>query len=1177
MDSSASSLSSLLTPLRPLIGRSKAFHAPLSGVAGGAVGLLGALLGGDSSTPLVMVCGKTSRAESLLRELLFYTKHLPTPPQILSFPAWETLPFERLSPFGPLVADRLNTLFRLNQMRRGGPVSRADDEGHPRTIVLTTPMSLMQRVIPGEVLGRRGFAVAVGDRLNLPAFRAFLAASGYRNAAQVEEPGEFAVRGGIIDLFPPGREEPVRIELFGDDVESLRIFDPGSQRSGDHLRRLDALPVCEVILDEESIARFRTQYRSAFGGASSEDPLYKALSKGEKFQGMEQYLPLFYEKPESFFDYLPAGTLFLLEPEAQAAADERAREILEQHRTLIGEKNTARCLPPDSLYLSLNELEKRFAPFSRLRLQEEYPGREGAAMGFTPSPDFFREKEGAARVVVETAAAALRGWLKKGYLIAVSARTVGQRERLWDLLGEQRLPLAESNTWGEAMQATHGYIRLVLGDVARGFLHEKSRVALITEEEILGPRHSRNRKDRRFIEQLMASFADLQDGDLVVHADHGIGRYGGLTSLSVGNIRNDFLLITYAGDDKLYVPVENLDRVSKYLGSDEAVLDRLGSPRWAKTKEKARRRILEMAGDLVMLQAKREHAQGFAFTPPDAIYQEFAASFPFEETPDQAQAIEAVLDDMASPRPMDRLVCGDVGFGKTEVALRAAFRAVTDGKQVAVLAPTTILVQQHYETFTRRMGPYGVRVAPLSRMRTNIQTKESVEAAARGEVDILIGTHRLLQDDIAFRDLGLLVVDEEQRFGVGHKEKLKKLRASVDILTLTATPIPRTLNMAMAGVRDISIIASPPPDRLSIRTIITQHERQLVREAILREIYRAGQVFYVHNEVEDIEAVAASLAELVPEARVGIAHGQMRENQLEKVMLSFYHQEFNVLVCTTIIENGVDIPSANTIIIDRADRFGLAQLHQLRGRVGRSKHRGYAYFLIPHPQRLSEDARKRLDAVETLGDLGAGFMLATHDMEIRGAGNMLGEDQSGEIKEVGYELYREMLEDAIKALRSGHVSPSEGPSEEEIVPTINLGVSTFIPQEYVEDINQRLTLYKRIAGMSSPDEVTQMEIELTDRFGKPPIQVRHLLQVMRLKGECKKLKIVKLEAGPKGGVIQFHPKTPVQPTVILDMIHKERGFVRFTPDKNAMSLINRPWEDPDTRIRELEKAMEKFM
>ncbi|MBF0176054.1 MAG: transcription-repair coupling factor [Magnetococcales bacterium] len=1163
--------------IQPLLDKKPPPFPGLSGLSGSSLSWVVSLLARQRQKPLVLVVNSASRAETVYREMLFFTQKANPMPELLLFPAWEVLPFEPLSPFGPLVGERVATLYRLTQMCGLGPVQSGDDDHVTTGIVITTVNAIMQRLIPAAILARHGFFIAVGDRIDLPSFRAFLTEAGYRATSQVAEAGEFAVRGGILDFYPPGHEEAVRIELFGDSVETMRLFDPMTQRSTDDIPYVRALPVREVILNEESISLFRTEYRSHFGAGAAEHELYRKISQGALHPGMEQYLPLFYKNTATLFDYLPEGTIFLLDPEFDALVAERHGEILERFSLAQEEKRP--CLPIEMFYLLPETLPQLLAPFPTLALRHgDRPAENHLSFGFESVPEFFRGYETETKSVMEKVAEYLHQLWEEDVRVGMVVRTVGQKERLRELLEDKKIHVRDVPDWEAMLTASpKGTVYLSVGDLVDCFLHRRLRLAIITEEAIFGLRVRRRQLDQRYLDQLIAGFAELSHGDLVVHTDHGIGRFGGLVTLAVGTIKNDFLVILYADDDKLYVPVENLDRVGKYSGGDGVVLDKLGSGKWEKVTQRARIRIMEMAAELVQLQAQRESRQGFAFSPPDPLYQEFAASFPFEETPDQAQAIQTVLEDMAAKKPMDRLVCGDVGFGKTEVALRATFRAVMDGKQVAVLVPTTILAQQHFETFSRRLAPYPIQVALLSRFRTPAQLKVSIQALASGGVDVVIGTHRLLQEDIQFKDLGLLIVDEEQRFGVSHKEQIKKLRATLDILTLTATPIPRTLNLAMSGVRDISIIASPPTNRLAIRTIVTQFDRQKIREAILREIYRGGQVFYLFNRVQEIDKAATMVSELVPEAKVGVAHGQMRESRLERVMMSFYRQEFNVLVCTTIIENGVDIPSANTIIIHRADKFGLGQLHQLRGRVGRSRHRAYAYLLIPPPQTLTADAQKRLDAIENLGDLGAGFMLATHDLEIRGAGNILGDEQSGEIREVGFDLYHQMLREAIAALKTNSAGEQAGDAPPEISTIINLNLSTFIPEEYVPDVHHRLPMYKRIAQLTTVDEILDMRNELLDRFGPLPESVDNLLKVLRIKGLCRIMKITKLEAGPKGGVIHFHEEPNIEPSAILFMLQGGGGNMRFNQKDRALSLRNRDWEDTSRRLTELRQTLESLL
>ena len=1191
----------LLTPIKPLLQHRGIPFSIIKDLPGSSFSWIAALLASEWNRPLILVTDKTGRAEAIYRELLFFSSHFKQPLSLLTFPAWETLPFEPLSPFGPLVGERISTLFRLTQMSGMGPVLASNEEGDSQAIIVTTAAALMQRVMPKAILAQQGFSIKKGDQLDLAAMRDFLITSGYRSASQVVESGEFAVRGGIIDFFPPGHNDPVRVELFGDEVETLRQFDPVTQRSTDPIAGVQALPISEVVLNEETIRTFRTQFRQHFEGSSSTETIYQEISKGNKVQGMEHLLPLFYEPAETFYDYLPEGSVFLLESCALAAMENHSKDIRDRHQMVSEQpEDGTHILPANALYLDPQQSQTLLKNFAVLETgADQAPSssppsssppttatttatQHATSAAFDPIHHFTghgpkdistsEHKESVLEQVVHT----IKDYQEKGFRICLSVRTMGQRERLRELLEDHKISTKIASHWGIVLTTPPGSVWLVVGDVEQGFSHGRMGILLIPEESIFGRRTRRRQVDQRYLQQLLANFSDLKEGDLVVHSEHGIGRFGGLHSLAFGVLKNEFLLITYLDADKLYVPVENLDRVSKYSSSDDIPLDKLGGIKWEKTKARAKKKIFEMAEELVRLQALREIKQGFAFSGPDPLFQEFSATFPYEETPDQSNAIDAVLADMATPKPMDRLVCGDVGFGKTEVALRAAFRAIMDGKQVAVLTPTTILAQQHFDTFSRRLTPYPVQVELLSRFRTAKQQKQSLKHIKNGTADLIIGTHRLLQKDIFFKDLGLLVVDEEQRFGVTHKEKLKELRSSVDILTLTATPIPRTMHLAMAGVRDISIIATPPVDRLAIRTIVAQYNKTQIREAILREIYRGGQIYYLYNRVQDMERVASQLSELVPEAKIGVAHGQMREGQLEKIMLSFYQQEFNLLLCTTIIENGVDIATANTIIIHRADKFGLAQLHQLRGRVGRSKHRAYAYLLVPPEQNLGSDAQKRLDALETLGELGAGFSLATHDLEIRGAGNILGDEQSGQIREVGFELYNHMLREAIQTVSQDIPHQVKKEENKEILPTINLYLSTHIPHEFVPDVHQRLTLYKRIAELVGSEEMIEMRSELQDRFGSLPESVENLLRLVGIKRRCRQLKILKLEAGPKGASIQFDPQPAINPSAIFELIQRGGGSIQFNQQKNSLGIKNRHWDDAEVRLQELEKVLDKL-
>ncbi|MBF0159175.1 MAG: transcription-repair coupling factor [Magnetococcales bacterium] len=1132
------------------------------------------------SGPLVVVVPSNIRVDSLYRELLFFTADQQRSMALLPFPGWGVMPGERLSPDPARVGARLATLFRLTQMHGVTAVTAGDGSGRTCAIVITTPAALMQRLMPAAVLAQNGFSVAVGDQIDLPALRRFLIETGYHPVSQVQEAGEFAVRGGIIDLFPPTQAEAVRIELFGDEVETIRRFDPVSQRSRDNMPRLHALPVCEVILEPTTIETFRTHYYNRLMGQAGDDNFYQHLLRGEKMPGMEHLLPLFYAHTDTFFDYLPTQAAFLIDSGVMAACADWQQEMVRSE------------VPVPELYLSMEEMTRRWHNWPGLTLDHD-DDTPYQAISCEATPCFHSEQRDGHGSIMATVATTIRQWQQQRYRVAIVVRTIGQQQRLHELLADQRLPTMELPSWQAVLQwhGGDGHVAMVVGDVPRGLIHADSHLVLLTEEDIFGARLRQRQTDRRYLDQLLASFAALNETDLVVHGDYGIGRYAGLHTLTVGDQINDFMLVVYADEDKLYVPVDQLDRVSKYssgVAGAEVALDKLGSTRWKRTRQRVRRDILAMAQEMVRLQAHRQMRHGFAFSPPDMLYQEFAASFPFEETPDQSQAIEAVLADMSSDKPMDRLVCGDVGFGKTEVALRAAFRAAIDGKQVAVLVPTTILAQQHYETFSKRMESFPLRIDLLSRFRTPKQHQQTLAAMAAGQVDVVIGTHRLLQKDVTFSHLGLLIIDEEQRFGVTHKERIKQLRATVDILTLTATPIPRTLHLAMSGVRDISIIASPPPDRSAIRTITTQYDKQLIREAILREIYRGGQVFYLFNRVDEIERQANLLVELVPEAKIGVAHGQMSESTLEKIIFSFYRQQFNVLVCTTIIENGIDIPSANTIIIHRADQFGLAQLHQLRGRVGRSKQHAYAYLLLPtHSSHMTRDAQRRLEAIETFAELGSGFMLATQDMEIRGAGNILGEAQSGQIREVGFDLYNQMLQEAIQLLHDNpdadinqlaQSSQESAPAtQERLNPTIQLHISSYIPDSYVSDVHQRLTLYKRISGLTDAAELNEMRLELLDRFGPLPDSVLLLLQAVALKQLCQRLRIVRVEAGPKGGVIQFDSQPRINTLAMVKLLQQSGGKVQFDASQSTLTLRQRDWNEPAARLSELTTTLQQLV
>jgi transcription-repair coupling factor (superfamily II helicase) len=1072
----------------------------------------------------VVISPDVASMERLEDELRFYLRDGHALP-VLTFPDWETLPYDAFSPHQDIVSQRLETLYRLPGTDRG---------------LLIVPVStLMHRLMPHGYLEAHSFVLKRGDRLPIEPLRRRLEAAGYRCVSEVMEHGEFAVRGGLADLFPMGSATPYRIELFDDEVESLRTFDPENQRSVERVPEVRLLPAHEFPLDEAGIARFRQHWRATFGGDALTSQVYRDVGQGLSPAGIEYYLPLFFEETATLFDYLPTQSLILtLEGTDQAAEKfwQELTERFEQHRY----DRLRPLLPPARLFLQANEVFAAANAFPRVQVQT-------AALETRPESQNFCSAEPPPLPVDARAPkplAALQEFLQDmerlGGRALLAAESTGRREVLLDLLRGGGLHPSPCEGW-EAFLASESPFAITVAPLEHGLWLEQPRLAVIAEGQLFGERATpRRRREEaaRDAEQVIRDLAELTVGAPVVHEAHGVGRYLGLQRLAVDGIEAEFLVLEYDGGDKLYTPVSSLHSVRRYTGvsPEQAPLHRLGSGQWERAKRKAAEQVRDVAAELLELHARRKAKPGHAFSLDREAYAAFVQGFPFEETPDQDRTIRSVLTDLQSATPMDRLVCGDVGFGKTEVALRAAFAAVQDGHQVAMLVPTTLLAQQHYQNFADRFAGWPVRIQALSRFLGRKQQQEVLKGLADGQVDIVIGTHRLLSQDVKFKRLGLVIVDEEHRFGVRHKERLKALRAEVDLLTLTATPIPRTLNMALAGLRDLSIIATPPAKRLTIKTFVREWDNTLIREAVLREILRGGQVYFLHNEVETIEKAFQRLQALVPEANLRIAHGQMRERELERVMLDFYHQRFNVLVCTTIIESGIDVPSANTIIIHRADHFGLAQLHQLRGRVGRSHHRAYAYLIVPPRPALSADAVKRLEAIESLEDLGAGFTLATHDLEIRGAGELLGEEQSGHIQEIGFSLYMEYLERAVSALKSGHepaldrVQAGEGDTE------IDLHIPALLPDDYLPDVHVRLVMYKRIASSTNEDQLRELQVEMIDRFGLLPEAAKNLFRLAELKLRAKALGIRKIDLGPQGGRVQFHPHPHIDPLRVIQLI-----------------------------------------
>ncbi len=1100
----------------------------------------------------LLVTADSQSAERLQEELAFFAPELP----VLHFPDWETLPYDLFSPHQDIVSQRIAALYQLPELSHG---------------VLVVPITTaLHRLAPKRFLLSSSLVLDVGQKLDVEQMRLRLEAAGYRCVDTVYEHGEFAVRGALIDLFPMGSPLPYRIDLFDDEIETLRTFDPENQRSIDKVESIRLLPAREFPLKKEAVTGFRARFRERFDVDFRRCPIYQDLSTGITPAGIEYYLPLFYEETATLFDYLPEDTQVFSLPGIEQAAEQFWSDVRNRYeeRRVDPERPL---LPPAELFMPVEDC------FARLKLWPRVVASQQDV-----EPGIGRERFNAQtlpELAIESKASEPLGKLRQfldsySGRVLFTAESAGRREVLLELLARLKLRPQEVEGWGGFL-ASKERLAITIAPLDEGL--QLDNVALIAESPLFGQRvmqRRRREKTRDGGENVIKNLTELREGAPVVHIDHGVGRYQGLVTLEIEGQAQEFLLLQYAEDAKLYVPVASLHLIARYTGSDDALapLHRLGSETWQKAKRKAAEQVRDVAAELLDIYARRAAREGYAFKDPQVDYETFASGFPFEETPDQQAAIDAVREDLLSAKPMDRLVCGDVGFGKTEVAMRAAFIAVHGGRQVGVLVPTTLLAQQHYNSFRDRFADWPVRVEVMSRFKSAKEVQSAIAELAEGKIDILIGTHKLLQDDVKFSNLGLVIIDEEHRFGVRQKEQLKALRSEVDILTLTATPIPRTLNMSIAGMRDLSIIATPPARRLSVRTFVMEQQNTVIKEALLRELLRGGQVYYLHNDVKTIEKCAADLQALVPEARIAVGHGQMRERDLEQVMSDFYHKRFNVLVASTIIETGIDVPSANTIIIERADKFGLAQLHQLRGRVGRSHHQAYAYLLTPTRKAMTDDAQKRLEAIANAQDLGAGFVLATHDLEIRGAGELLGEGQSGQIQAVGFTLYMEMLERAVKAIRKG-----EQPNLEQPLgggPEINLRLPALIPEDYLPDVHARLILYKRIANAADEDGLKELQVEMIDRFGLLPEPTKNLIRLTLLKLQSEKLGITKIDAGPQGGRIEFSADTSVDPMVLIKLIQSQPNRYKF--EGATLFKFQVPMERPEERFNTLEALLERL-
>lgn len=1103
---------------------------------------------------LIHVARDDRRVDQLETALKFFAPKIRT----ISFPAWDTVPYDRVGPNSDIVARRVAALAKLSLGSRKAP-----------TLVLTTVNAILQRLPPADFIRASLKQMASGQRIDMSRLIARLQRAGFTRTGTVMEAGEYAVRGGILDLFPPGRANPVRLDFFGDTIESIKSFDAETQRTLKPVQKVVLMPISELAIGEAATSRFRSRYIELFGGNTADDPLYEAVSAGSRYPGEEHWLPLFHERLDTLADYAP---------DAAISFDHRADEAVRQRFDQIAEHYEARTqafeveafgappykpVPPELMFLDGKAWGDLLAQRQVYRVSPFETG-EGAnvrSWSGNAGRTFAAERLAGDVNVFDAVVAHIAALQRNNRRVIVAAWTPGARERLIGLLGDHGLEETRKvESYDEALSLPGNVTPMAVLGLEQGFATPE--LAVIGEQDILGDRLVRPRRKAKRAVDVLTEATSLSVGDLVVHADHGIGRFAGLTTISALGAMHDCLELIYAGGDKLFVPVENIELLTRYGAEDgTAQLDRLGGVAWQSRKARLKKRLQEIASELIKIAALRQLREAPALAPPAGAYDEFVARFPYEETEDQAGSIEAVLEDLNSGRPMDRLVCGDVGFGKTEVAMRAAFVAALSGLQVAIVVPTTLLARQHYKTFSERFQGLPLKVAQASRLVGAKELAEVKDGLASGQIDIVVGTHALLSKSIKFARLGLLIIDEEQHFGVAHKERLKQLRDDVHVLTLSATPIPRTLQLALTGVRELSLITTPPVDRLAVRTYISPFDPVIVRDALRRERYRGGQAFYVVPRLSDLDDVREFLAEAVPELRVATAHGQLTPTELEDVMTAFYEGRYDILLSTPIVESGLDVPNANTLIVHRADMFGLAQLYQLRGRVGRSKARAYAYITTPPGKALTEGAEKRLKVLNSLDSLGAGFSLASHDLDIRGAGNLLGEEQSGHIREVGFELYQSMLEEAVAAMKGGE----EGELRDQWSPEIALGTSILIPESYIADLQLRLGLYRRLSSLETRPDIDNFAAELVDRFGPAPEEVQHLLDVMEIKGLCRKAGVGRVDAGPKGAVLTFHQNRFANPEGLVELMQRSRGLIKLLPDHKL--VFRAEWDLPEQRLK----------
>ncbi len=1073
-------------------------------------------------------------ANKLQSELEFFAKETDTLP-IFVFPDWEILPYDHFSPHQDIVSERLKTLYMLPLLSKG--------------IVIVPINTLMHYITSRQYVESLTFIIKKGDVLDLTDFQRRLEQRGYRHVSQVMEHGEFSVRGSLIDLFPMGSNQPFRLDLFDNEIDTIRYFEPDSQRSLETVNEIKLLPAREFPLTENSITHFRKSWRNQFAGNPALCPIYDSITKGQYATGIEYYLPLFFEDQQTLFDYFSPNTLIIRTGNLEQKANQFWQEVTDRYEQLRYDVQKP-ILPPNNIVLQANEIFGRMKPFASLTLSQETLSDKVNALNFTTSEPLQLKINSRAEQPLREVHKFLQETHSR---VLFCAETLGRRESLLTLLDEIKIKPLLVNSWQQFLLSEQK-IAMTVAPLDEGMVLTNPNIIVITESELFGQQVMQRRLRTRSSgthtpENIIRDLTELKIGAPVVHINHGVGKYLGLQIIKTGDIEAEYLTLEYADKDRLYVPIASLHLIARYTGRDDenAPSHQLGTRKWERIKQKTAEKVRDIAAELLDIYARRQAKEGFAFSKPNNYYAAFAGEFPFEETPDQGKAIEEVIQDMTSAHPMDRLVCGDVGFGKTEVAMRATFLATQDNVQVAVLVPTTLLAQQHYQNFKDRFANWPVKIAAFSRFQSKKEQAAIIQEIAEGKIDIVIGTHKLLQPDIKFKSLGLLIIDEEHRFGVNQKEKIKSLKSDIDILTLTATPIPRTLNMSLTGVRDLSIIATPPAKRLAIKTFIREYQPAIIREAVLREVLRGGQVYFLHNDVSTMPQTAEDLAELLPEANVNFAHGQMTERMLEKVMSDFYHARFNLLVCSTIVESGIDIPTANTIIVNKANHFGLAQLHQLRGRVGRSHHQAYAYLLTPPIKQLTKDAIKRLEAIESLEDLGAGFMLATYDLEIRGSGEILGDEQSGFIEEVGFHFYSEMLDHAVQSLKAG-----KEPLLEEAIksgPEIDLKITALIPENYIADVHIRLTFYKRIASAKTKEDLHNIQVEMVDRFGLLPDPLKNLFTLTEMKLKIMPLGIEKIELGSVSGRIEFAAQPNINLSALLNLIQKQPKIYQLEGSK----------------------------